>query len=315
MVRLFQLIERLRDQSLPVLITGETGTGKELVARAIRNRSLRSEGPFQTVHCACLPSELFESELFGHEAGAFTGAEAAQPGLLEELDGGTLLFDEVGQLPLASQSKLLRVLESGTIRRLGSTASRSVDVRFLFTAGADLRRAVEVGGFRADLYYRLSAVEIGLPALRDRREDIGRLALHLLERHAARLDRPVSALEPEAVLLLEGRDWPGNVRELEALLLRAVLQLSFPARIPVQDLRALLPETSPAAPAAPAGDLLDRSLADRRRNLEREYLASLFLSLRGDTREMMRRLGVRSTKLYAWLRDLGLEIRELRKRL
>jgi two-component system, NtrC family, response regulator HydG len=312
MLQLFRAIQQLRDKELPVLVTGETGTGKDLAARAIHRRSVRREGPLQVISCACLPSELFESEVFGHAAGAFTGADRDEPGILEAASGGTVLLDEVSALPLDAQAKLLKVIDSGTARRLGSPFPRRIDVRFLATSSEDLRAAAERGAFRADLFYRLAAVELRLPPLRERREDIAPLAAHFLEQHAARLDRAAPSLEHEVLERLERLPWPGNVRELEMLLLGLLVRLPESNRIGLQDLE----QTAGARPPAPLReDLLSRGLADLRKDLERDYLTQLFRKVGGDTRAMMRELGVKSTKLYAWLRDLGLEIRDLRRKL
>ncbi|MGH9362892.1 MAG: sigma 54-interacting transcriptional regulator, partial [Thermoanaerobaculia bacterium] len=215
MLQVYRTIEQLRDQEVSVLITGETGTGKELVARALHRTGPRARGPFFALHAGSLPLELLESELFGYEQGAFTGAEAARAGLLESLAGGTLLLDGVDDLAPAAQAKLLRVLDSGRARRLGASEERPVDVRFLSAAAVDLRERVEAAAFRADLLYRLGAVEIRLPPLRERREDIPLLCRHLLELHARRLDRAVPRLEAEALERLESCPWPGNVRQLE----------------------------------------------------------------------------------------------------
>jgi DNA-binding NtrC family response regulator len=312
MVSLYQVIERLRDQDLPVLIVGETGTGKELVARAIHGRSSRRDRPFRAIQCACLPPELFESELFGHVMGAFSGAERDQPGLLEDASGGTVLLDDVHLLPLESQAKLLGVAASKSIRKLGSVALTPIDVRFLATASADLRAAVAVARFHEALYFRLAGVELRVPPLRERRDDIRLLARHFLEQHAMRLDRAVPVLEDDAALLLERHDWPGNVRELEALLFRAMIVLSRPERISAADLEPLFRrETQPAAPARKG--LLHRGIDEWRRDLERDYITELFLELRGDVPAVARRLGVRRTKLYDWCRRIGIDIRELRK--
>jgi DNA-binding NtrC family response regulator/tetratricopeptide (TPR) repeat protein len=323
MLDLFRTLDRLAEQELPVLITGETGTGKDLVARAIHRRSLRRDGPLQVVSCACLPSELFESELFGHAAGAFSGAEREQQGLLEAASGGTLVLDHVDLLPLEPQAKLLRVLDSGAFRRLGSPGTRRTDVRIVATSGSDLRGALEAGGFRTDLFYRLAGVELRLPPLRDRPEDIPQLAAHFLEEHAARLDRPVPALEPEALALLSRHRWPGNVRELEMLLLGLLVKLPDARRIGAADLEPLLAGRGPSTalspggplPGGPAPDLLSRSLPDIRREIEREYLTQLFRKLGGDVGAMTRELHVKITKLYLWLRDLGIDTRALRREL
>jgi DNA-binding NtrC family response regulator len=311
MMALFLTLERIRHQEIPVLIGGETGSGKEVVARSIHESSPRRSRPLSIVHCACLPDELFESELFGHEAGAFTGAETDQEGILENAAGGTVLLDEVGDLSLASQAKLLRFIESGSLRRLGSTETRIIDVRVLATTSVRLEEAVASKRFRADLYYRLRALEIVVPPLRERRDDIPLLARHFLERHASRLDCAVPELLPGGAEYLAGLEWPGNVRELELFLLRVLVQRAGADRLGAEDLAPLRGEE----PRRPSSDLLARPLAERRKELEREYLARLFVEHGGDMGRVMKDLGVRSTKLYDWMRDLGLDIRELRRRL
>ena len=315
MLDLFQTLERIRGQDLTVLITGETGTGKELVARAIHQRGPRHQRPFQSVSCACLSPELFESEFFGHAAGAFTSADQEQKGILESASGGTLLLDEISLLPLESQAKLLRILDSGVIRPLGSMDEKRLDVRFLATTSTRLREVVSEKRFREDLFYRLSGVEVRVPPLRERREDIVYISKYFLEKHAARLDRAVPVLEPDGVSFLEDQPWPGNVRELEMLLLRAMIKMPDPVQIGARDLELLVGEGSSLAPQEDQEDLTQRDLKDLRRDLERKYLRQLFFKAGGDTRQMMRDLGIQSTKLYYWLHDLGLDIRTLRKEL
>ena len=311
MVALFETLERVRHQEFPILIRGETGTGKELVARAVHESSARSTKALSSVHCACLPSALFERELFGHVAGAFTGAETDQEGLLEAADGGTLLLDEIGELVLGSQAKLLRFLESRSVRRLGSTQTRPIDVRILTTTSVRLDEAVETGRFRADLYYRLCAIEIAVPPLRDRREDIALLARHFLQRNASRLDCTVPELLRDGAAYLEHREWPGNVLELELFLLRVLVQSAGVEHLGERELAALCTDE----PERPSSELLARSLKERHRELDREYLIRLFRALDGDMTRMMEQLEVRSTKLYDWMKDLGLDIHEMRKRL
>lgn len=312
MVKVFQTIERLRNQEVPVLITGETGTGKDLVARALHRKSSRAEGPFMAIHCASLPEGLFESEVFGHEAGAFTGAEEERPGLLEQLAGGTVLFDEVTELQPTCQAKLLRVIDSGIVRRLGGVRETRVDVRLLYSTSLDLEDAAASGDLRRDFLYRVRRVEIRLPPLRERREDVSRLAHHLLERHAARLGLKAPALEDGAAALLRARDWPGNVRELDAALLRAMITLAAPRSISARDLEAVLEEQAPAARFRE--DLLTRGLEHWRNELEREYLTRLFVEEEGNIEAMTARLGVKRTKLYSWLRDLGIRMEDLRRK-
>jgi DNA-binding NtrC family response regulator len=206
-----------------VLIRGESGTGKELVARAVHYSGNRSEKPFIVVSCAALTETLLESELFGYEKGAFTGANAQVKGKFELADGGTIFLDEIGNVPLRQQAKLLRVLESGEIERVGSSRARRVNVRVLSATNADLSAACASQQFREDLLFRLNTVEIHLPALRERREDIPVLAAHFLARYAARYRSPVQGFDPASVQTLMQYSWPGNVRELEHTIERAVL--------------------------------------------------------------------------------------------
>jgi DNA-binding NtrC family response regulator/tetratricopeptide (TPR) repeat protein len=314
MLRVFQAIEGLRGSELPVLIAGETGTGKELVARALHRTSPRGEGPFLALHGASIPQELFESELFGYEAGAFTGAEESRPGLLESVHGGSLLLDEVSDLPPPAQAKLLRVIDARAARRLGGTAERTIDVRFLSATSADLAGLAAKGGFRRDLYHRLAAVEIRLPPLRERREDVPLLARHLLAEHARRIDRAAPALAAGALRLLERHDWPGNVRELEAVLLRAVLARSPGEEIGARDIEPLL-RPREARRLFDEEALEGRTLGDLRAELERTYLTRLFRTSGGDLEKMMAALGVKRSYLYTWMGKLGIDIRELRRRL
>lgn len=214
MRRIFRVIDLLRGNDSTVLVTGESGTGKELVARAIHNTSHRSEGPFVAVNCAALPSELMESELFGHVRGAFTGAVRDKPGRFEVADGGTLFLDEIGDLALPLQAKLLRVLQEHEFERVGDTRTRKVDVRVIAATGVDLGQAVARRDFREDLYYRLRVVPIEVPPLRERREDLDLLIRHLLERISKVRGRALR-LAPSAMRALLAYRWPGNVRELE----------------------------------------------------------------------------------------------------
>jgi DNA-binding NtrC family response regulator/DNA-binding transcriptional ArsR family regulator len=313
MLGVFRSIERLRRQEVPVLIIGETGTGKELAARAIHRTGPRADAPFLALHCGSLPEPLFEAELFGHEAGAFTGAEEARPGILEGVSGGTLLLDEVSALPPASQAKLLRSIDSGLIRRVGGVEPLAVDVRWLASSSADLRERVEAGAFRKDLYYRLARAEIRLPPLRERKGDLLLLARHFLAEEAARLERAVPTLTPEAAALLEAHSWPGNVRELETILIRSLFEISTGEAIGPRVLERLLPRARTRdAVGMGAASLIDRSLGELKLELERAYLTQLFRELGGDLRKVMARLGIRRSRLYLWLRRLGLDVRDLR---
>jgi len=215
MEEVMTLVEQVADSASSVLITGETGTGKELVARALHAGGGRREAPFVAVNCSAISSGLMESELFGHVKGAFTGADRDKEGLFAAADGGVLFLDEIGELPLELQPKLLRVLQEGEVLRVGETRPRRVDVRVLAATARDLRDEVAGGNFRDDLFYRLAVVEIRLPPLRERIEDIPLVAQHLLRRIAARTGCAVPEIEEAALAVLQSHSWPGNVRELE----------------------------------------------------------------------------------------------------
>ncbi|MBI4254938.1 MAG: sigma-54-dependent Fis family transcriptional regulator [Candidatus Rokubacteria bacterium] len=232
MVETYKLVARVASLDTTVLIQGETGTGKELVARAIHYASARADRPFVVVDCAALPETLFESELFGHERGAFTGALAARPGLLETSAGGTCFLDEIGELTAPLQAKLLRTLQERTVRRVGGNEPIPVDIRIVAATNRDLRKLVAEGGFRDDLYYRLNVVTITVPPLRERLQDIPLLAQHFLEKFAPGAGRPAKRLAPGALALLVGYHWPGNVRELEHVIERAVALASSEMLLP-----------------------------------------------------------------------------------
>ena len=238
----------------PILIQGETGTGKELVARAIHDASARAGHAFVVVDCAALPEALFESELFGHERGAFTGAFATRRGLLETSAGGTCLLDEIGELTATLQAKLLRTLQERTIRRVGGNDPIPVDVRVVAATNRDLRKLAAEGGFRDDLYYRLNVVTITVPPLRERSQDIPLLAQHFLETFAHRAERPVKRLAPETLALLAAYQWPGNVRELENVIERAVALSSAETLLP-DDFPLHLREEPTRAPRLPGAGM------------------------------------------------------------
>jgi PAS domain S-box-containing protein len=223
MQEVFDAIEQVADTETTVLVTGETGTGKELVARALHDRSARADQVFVKVNCAALSSDLIESELFGHEKGAFTGATEQREGRFELADGGTLLLDEIGELPLETQAKLLRVLQHQEFERVGGSGTIEVDARILAATNRDLEAEVEAGRFRDDLYYRLNIFPIELPPLRERPGDVPLLAEHFCEMYASRTGKEVEGISPNAMAILEGYDWPGNVRELANIIERAVI--------------------------------------------------------------------------------------------
>src|SRR5215472_15298988 len=222
MKAIFDLIQTVAPQNSRVLITGESGTGKELVARAIHENSSRSQTPFITINCGAFPETLLESELFGYVKGAFTGANENRRGLFQAADGGTLFMDEIGNMNLAMQVKLYRVLQEGKVRPLGSTEEIDVDLRVIAATNKDLEKAITAGEFREDLYYRLSVIPIHVPALRGRREDIPLLARHFLEHFRKAMEKKIESISADAMSLMESYDWPGNVRELENTVERAV---------------------------------------------------------------------------------------------
>jgi formate hydrogenlyase transcriptional activator len=236
--------EQVAETDATVLLFGETGTGKELLAREIHRRSRRRDRPFVVVNCAALPGALIESELFGRERGAFTGAHATQVGRFELANRGTLFLDEIGELPLELQPKLLRVLQNGQIERLGSPRTIDVDVRIIAATNRDLIEEARQMRFRRDLFYRLNVFPVTVPSLRDRREDIPLLARHLIERHSRLLRKRIDHIPPQVMHAFESYDWPGNVRELENVIQRAII-LSSNHTLELKD--AWLPCTEPAA--------------------------------------------------------------------
>ncbi len=223
MQSIFKQISKVAPTDSTVLILGESGTGKELVARALHEQSNRKDAPIVTVNCAAIPESLLESELFGHKKGAFTGADADRTGLVESADSGTLFLDEIGELSHTAQARLLRVLQNGEIRPVGSEKSRHVDVRLISATHRDLKRLVQESQFRSDLYFRLRVLELNLPPLRDRGNDIPELAKFLLDKACKKLNKPSITLAPDAIKAISRYDWPGNVRELENAMERAAI--------------------------------------------------------------------------------------------
>jgi two-component system response regulator PilR (NtrC family) len=250
MLAVFRMIETIARTSSTVLVTGESGTGKELVARAIHFNSLRRDQPFVALNCGAVPETLLESELFGHMRGAFTGADSNKKGLLETAERGTIFLDEIGEMDVPMQVKLLRVLQERRFRRLGGTEESQVDIRVVAATNQDLARMVADGRFREDLYYRINVIPIHLPPLRERSEDIGLLAEHFLEKHATRAAKPVRAISQEASALLTAYHWPGNVRELENVIERCVALEQTPV---------ILTETLPASVRGDAPSEIDRT--------------------------------------------------------
>ena len=299
------VIERVAPTPATVLIMGESGTGKEIVARTLHRASAVRSGPFVKVNCAAIPEGLLESELFGYEKGAFTGAAGRKPGRFELADGGTLFLDEIGEMPLASQPKLLRAIQDGRFYHVGGTHTIDVDVRLVAATNRELDQEVRTGRFREDLFYRLNVVPIRLPALRERRADIPALAHLFIERFARRHALPIEGLDPAAEQVLCAYGWPGNIRELENAIERAVL-LSEGNRIGLADLP---PEMSgPASANAPNPPSSSAPLRDRVRDatrlIEREAIEEALRETSGNVTQAARRLGLSR-------RGLQLKIKEL----
>ena len=296
----FDLARRAAQSPSTVLITGESGTGKELVARAVHYHSDRVGKPFLAVNCQALAEGVLESELFGHERGAFTGADRAKPGLFERAEGGTLLLDEIGDISPSFQSKLLRVVQERTLQRVGGTEERPVDVRIVAATNQDLRKAVRDGRFREDLYFRLVVIPIHIPPLRQRREDLLPLARHFLAAWNAQLGRRIRGWSDEVEAYLLRHDWPGNVRELEHAIERGVV-LARGERIELDDLR-LEPELAEeAGGAAEAG-----SLHEFLKGAAAQRIRSVLEEVGGVRAEAARRLGVDRTTLYRLMRKYGI---------
>jgi two-component system, NtrC family, response regulator HydG len=310
MHELFGMIRRLAPHVRTALISGETGTGKELVARALHQTGPRRERRFVTVNCSAVVETLFESELFGHVRGAFTGATDHKPGLFELADGGTLLLDEIGELPQSVQAKLLRVLELGEVHRVGSLEAKRVNVHVIAATNRDLRAEVAAGRFRSDLYYRLNIVEVKLPALRDRREDIPYLTAAFVRQTSERLQKPVAGLTPGAERVLAAANWEGNVRELRNVIERACILVDGEF-ITERELGVSMPgSTAPVRAAAPSIRRDPEHLPDGNRDLlatvERDHIQRALLRAGGNKKAAAKMLGVSRRALYRRLERLDL---------
>jgi len=300
MHRVFRMIEKVAPTESTVLITGESGTGKEMVATAIHLQSRRAHRPYVTVNAAAVPESLFESELFGHVRGAFTGAVSDKVGLLKRADGGTLFLDEVAEMPLAVQAKLLRALQNGEVRRVGDSEASRVDVRVIAATNRDLKRSLEEGKLREDLFYRLSVFQIELPPLRERREDIPLLANYFRERFARRLGRRVGRFSERAQYYLMRYDYPGNVRELENAIERAVT-LAEGGEISHLDLPPTFREKQ--VPMLGEGDAFPYSETMTLSQLEAEHIRRVLVHVAGNTTKAAKVLGISRSTLWRKMRE------------
>src|SRR5215813_5349245 len=320
MGEVYKAIGRVAAQSVPVLITGESGTGKELVARAVYQHGPRAKAPFLALNCAAIPETLLESELFGHEKGAFTGAERRRIGKFEQVSGGTLFLDEIGDMPLALQAKMLRVLQEQAFERVGGNETIRTDVRLIAATHRDLKAWSDEGTFRPDLYYRLNVFAIHLPPLRERGDDLPVLVRHFVRRFSKELGREVQEVAPEALVRLRAYSWLGNIRELQSVLKQALLQARGTTLLPAY-LPALPAEPGGSAPGLPsAGD--DPNLeafvrlclasddgdqyAEAHRRLDRVLLSRVLEGTGGTQQEAARRLGIARETLRRRLRELGI---------
>ena len=310
-----QIIDQVRvvaGSSFSVLILGETGTGKEIVAQAVHRQSERRGRPFIALDCGAIPETLLESELFGYEKGAFTGAERRREGHFQLAQGGTLFLDEIGNLPMGLQAKLLRVLESREIQSVGATKATPLDVRFVAATNHDLQRRVQDGLFRADLYFRLAQYTIGLPPLRERTSDIAHLAQRFLEEASVELRRPVRTVPAEVVTLLEKYAWPGNVRELRNVIRQAVLESKDLVihRPLVQRLLGRNTGPSAIAPSTARGGSLREIAANAAREAERQAITEVLHSTRGNKSRAARVLDTDYKTLHLKMKILGIRARD-----
>ena len=298
----YDQIEKVSSSDITVFVSGESGTGKELVARAIHAGSLRSDEPFIDVNCAAIPEGLQESELFGHEKGAFTGAQATHPGKFEQAAGGTIFLDEVGEMSPSAQARLLRVLQERCLQRVGGTKTIELNVRVISASNRDLESMVVDGGFRQDLYYRLVVFPIELPPLRLRSEDVPLLAEHFIQKYARDAGRRVSGVSPAAMEALKAHGWPGNVRELENIIHRSLLITDGPV-IGIGDLPPGL-GTGPVAPTL--AEAAPISVAMSLDELEKTAIEKSLKRHGGNLSDVARQLGIGRSTLYRKLEQYGL---------
>jgi DNA-binding NtrC family response regulator len=315
-VELHRMLERVAGSDISVLILGETGVGKERMAEELHRRSPRSSKPLMRLNCAALSDSLLESELFGHERGAFTGAHERKPGLLEAAQGGTVFFDEIGDMPALTQVKLLRVLEERRVRRVGSTASFDIDVRFVSATNRDLEQAIARGTFREDLYFRLNGISFVIPPLRERPSEIEGLAQQFIAEACRRSGRQPPGISDQALQLLLAYPWPGNIRELRSVIERAVVlcdtDLLLPAHLPEERMRAHFARREPtAAPKGSNGASISRPLSAQEQE-RRDELVKLLREHRGNVTAVGRALQKARFQVQRWLKRYGIDAAEFR---
>ncbi len=307
MQQVFAMMRKVADTKATVLITGESGTGKELVARALHYNSRRGQRPFMAVNCAAIPPTLIEAELFGAAKGAYTGSDRLRKGILEEADGSTLLLDEVGELPLDMQAKLLRALQEGEIKRVGETSTHKVDIRILAATNKDLAREVEAGEFREDLFYRLNVIHIHLPPLRERPEDIPLLCAHFLDKAAQRLEVKPKRLSPAALEVIRQAPLKGNVRELENILEQATVMSEGPVIGPEDlPLAAPLGDRGLKVTVPPEEEDLKKVLKSVSRLAEEQVIRRVLDRVDGNRTQAAERLGISRRALITKIKELGL---------
>lgn len=289
-----------------VLISGESGTGKELIARAIHYNSRRAKGPFIKVNCAALPESLLESELFGHEKGAFTGAQTLRQGLFERANEGTLLLDEIGEMPLVLQAKLLRILQEREFERIGGHQTIKVDIRVIAATNRDLQAMVKEGTFREDLFYRLNVIHLILPPLRDRREDISLLANHFLQKFSSENQRDIIDIDPMAMSLLTAWSWPGNIRELSNVIERAVVMNSGPI-IFSEDLPPQIRQPVCNAGEAKTAPVGERNLKEEIKRVEKRIIMEVLEQQEGNRTRTALMLGISRRALMYKLQEYGID--------
>ncbi len=299
-IEMLSLVDNIAPTDCSVLIQGESGTGKELIARLIHEKSRRSNNGFIAINCGAIPENLMESEFFGYERGAFTGAVARKIGIFEAFDGGTVLLDEIGDLPLHMQVKLLRVLESHEFQRLGSTKTQRTDVRIISASNKDLEKETDKGNFRKDLFYRLNVITISIPALEERKSDIELLANYFLNKFSSRFKKKIKSFSPRAMELLKNYPWPGNVRELENVIERSVI-LCTGETIDEKNLPGNLTHPAKKSPV-----LTNIDAAGRMEDVEREHIRLLLTEFHHHRAKTARALGISERTLYRKLKQYGL---------